>query len=385
MSLSPSLVFLPKPLLSDAIHTLSCHANLSCFPCSLPFCVSKCLSLSMSLSPSLVFLPKPLLSDVLRIIWATHPMVSSRLSMTCRTMHSLSRERAEITRLLAHCLLGVMPQQFEEAVHVLSGLRPDIPAVWYRHLLCDLDVPVVKRLASHDNDGNSYPYHGIIIARDTQVGDGEYIDTIQNQIVSYNHVTGEAVPCRPLLLDAHSIFERYRRALDMEMDAYIKGHYYPSFMTRDGAWGTYSSMDKQGRQVLKVRILNRAYNRNNFWAGEWRSEWDATFMKGQDDDDEVKLCGKVQVRVHYFEDGNVQLHVNKVHAPPVLQGPWIHDEGALARTIADVITTTERNIDAGIHHQLILLDDTVFKAFRRAFPIRRSRFSSLYRVGREYY
>ena len=49
-------------------------------------------------------------------------------------------------------------------------------------------------------------------------------------------------------------------------------------------------------------------------AGKWQSEWSLDF---QETGDEGNLEGSISLKVHYFEDGNVQLESRKKFERPI--------------------------------------------------------------------
>ena len=74
------------------------------------------------------------------------------------------------------------------------------------------------------------------------------------------------------------------------LDDYVEDHY------RDGIGAVYEAEDG-----LVAVICNIKLNGPNFWNGNWRSSW-----KVKPGDPQIK--GKAKAQVHYFEEGNIQMH-----------------------------------------------------------------------------
>ena len=69
------------------------------------------------------------------------------------------------------------------------------------------------------------------------------------------------------------------------------------------AFGAYLN---ESNKKLTLMISATNVNLSNFWAGEWRSKFEFDLSsKGM-----TPFRGQVFIDVHYFEDGNVQLHTN---------------------------------------------------------------------------
>ena len=66
----------------------------------------------------------------------------------------------------------------------------------------------------------------------------------------------------------------------------------------------YSSLSLFVIQVI-VCISSSKFNPGNYWNGRWRSTWTVTFSPSGG---QATVDGKLQVNVHYYEEGNVQLN-----------------------------------------------------------------------------
>ncbi|KAJ9099483.1 hypothetical protein QFC20_005694 [Naganishia adeliensis] len=110
-----------------------------------------------------------------------------------------------------------------------------------------------------------------------------------------------------------------------------------------------------------IAIVGNKYNTQNFWTGQWRSLYTVDPKVGT-------VEGRIQVDVHYFENGNVQLAAKE-------------DVSLSVETNADnlpsaIITAIAKNEQA---YQLKLnttyddLGEKNFRSLRRALPITRQR------------
>lgn len=82
----------------------------------------------------------------------------------------------------------------------------------------------------------------------------------------------------------------YSAALDSAAQEYITDHY------KEGV----ASVFVPSPNKLTIQLVANRYNPSNFWSGRWRSRYEI-------DLDSKSITGVVNVHVHYYEQGNVNL------------------------------------------------------------------------------
>ena len=103
--------------------------------------------------------------------------------------------------------------------------------------------------------------------------------------------------------------------------------------------------------ALKCVVRGARKNLGNFHSGSWASAWTLTpSSEGYD------VQGMIQVRAHYFEDGNVQLYATK-------------EVTASTQDVAQLIEENENALHAGLEAMYGDMADATFKALRRVMPI----------------
>ena len=119
---------------------------------------------------------------------------------------------------------------------------------------------------------------------------------------------------------------------------------------------------------LVIHIVGRKYNLRNFWAGQWRSSYvfdttSRTFTKAQ-----------IQVRVHYFENGNVQLDTRN-EAVEGLDLSLTEDAStdATAKALVEAIAKHEQAYHESLYNTIDALRERAFKGLRRTLPITRQK------------
>ncbi|WWC60950.1 uncharacterized protein I303_103527 [Kwoniella dejecticola CBS 10117] len=113
-----------------------------------------------------------------------------------------------------------------------------------------------------------------------------------------------------------------------------------------------------------LEAVGNKYNPNNFWTGRWRTRWVVDKAAGVVD-------GKINVDVHYYEQGNVQLATSHSASFP------LPTEEINGQTIPSQIVTTISKIETAYHLELNdvygELGDKAFRALRRALPVTRQK------------
>jgi capping protein alpha len=116
----------------------------------------------------------------------------------------------------------------------------------------------------------------------------------------------------------------------------------------------------------------------NFWNGQWTSEWILRLIDNGIEtavlDEETPeqpplsatLQGTQQIKVHYYEEGNVQLFTNSTILRP-LEG------GADYQAIFNTIIEEEDRFQGNLNSSYDSLSENTFKILRRALPITKSK------------
>ncbi|WFD34041.1 F-actin-capping protein subunit alpha [Malassezia cuniculi] len=108
-----------------------------------------------------------------------------------------------------------------------------------------------------------------------------------------------------------------------------------------------------------ICIVGNRYNLRNFWAGRWRSIYQYSPQSHK------FTAATINVQVHYFENGNVQLNSNYAEIPQPKDG----DVSSLIASIAAHEQAYQESLDQTIES----LRDQAFRTLRRALPFTRQK------------
>lgn len=136
---------------------------------------------------------------------------------------------------------------------------------------------------------------------------------------------------------------------------------------------SYGVFPTSSDSALALLTVANKYSPTNYWNGRWRSSYIYTPSSGT-------LTGKIQVDVHYYEDGNVRLLTNKDISISV-------GSGASASEIIKKVAAEEKKYQEDLNKAFGSLSEGAFKALRRQLPITRQKIEwekiSGYRLGQD--
>ncbi|WVQ71862.1 hypothetical protein IAR50_001404 [Cryptococcus sp. DSM 104548] len=128
--------------------------------------------------------------------------------------------------------------------------------------------------------------------------------------------------------------------------------------------GQQQTQERVENPVYTLEVVGNRYNPSNFWTGRWRTRWTVDQAAGQ-------VNGLINVDVHYYEQGNVQLATNHTASFPYPTEP----NGT--QSVASQIVTSISKIETLYHLELndvyAELGDKAFRALRRALPVTRQK------------
>ncbi|KAG6877130.1 hypothetical protein C0993_010082 [Termitomyces sp. T159_Od127] len=172
----------------------------------------------------------------------------------------------------------------------------------------------------------------------------------------FNHLSLEASDVQKVEPNPDS--EPFRKALETAVLSYLKSHYL------EGVASVFALPDTPNQFIIQI-VANK-YNAANFCSGRWRSEYVV-------DLNENKVTGKVQVNVHYYEQGNVQLattHDVSLTLPPAVV---TSTPSASASKILALIEDEESNYQTSLNETYQEMGEKTFKGLRRALPLTRQK------------
>jgi len=121
---------------------------------------------------------------------------------------------------------------------------------------------------------------------------------------------------------------------------------------------------------LQIRINVSCHNLKlqSFWGGEWLSTWDVLHTLGSDS---FQLVGKIRVKNHYFEQGNIQFDLRKNY-PEALSGQSVN--GSLAAGVVQLIKTNEEEYQKSLESMYEELSENHIRNLRRKLPFTGQKF-----------
>lgn len=215
--------------------------------------------------------------------------------------------------------------------------------------------------------------HEVLITKSGEINETDYLDPRGNCVISFDHIKQLISSTRPITSELDATAEPFRRAIDDTISNYINEHY------QNGTATVYGS-SKGNDITITICISSSKFNPNNFWNGRFRSVWVVRFGKSGGT---IKLEGKVNIAVHYYEDGNVQLSTSWKKNAEVKA----NDAKSIAESVAKLISKLEQDYQSSVENSYNTMGETTFKALRRVLPITRQRIDwqkiRLYKVGAE--
>jgi len=194
----------------------------------------------------------------------------------------------------------------------------------------------------------------LVISKFGEIAADEYLDPSSGVVYKFDHLTrtvGEATEKKQQLSDS---VENLRSAVQKSLEAYLQALYKPNKVSL----AVYGADDGS----LTVALSAKNVNLSNFWTGSWRAVYNVS------KDGQVK--GAVKLGVHYFEEGNVQLHTNIEHKGKVDTS----SPDSAASDLRKLIESFETSYQNSLEEMYVNMHTTTFKNMRRILPLNKVKF-----------
>jgi len=223
-------------------------------------------------------------------------------------------------------------------------------------VLTDERISVILREYNTQNMVHATSPDGseVLVTAHGQVDDNLYLDPGTGKVLKFDHrkqvFTGETDQRQVLTPEV----DAQRQAIHAQLKAYCDSSY------RDGkaVYGVYGTDD--GR--ITVCISARNIKLSSYWTGGIR----ATYQLDVSKPGSVDMTCAVKMNVHYFEDGNVQLHTDLNRTLKVNITP---DAVATAKSVVSTLDKFESEFHSHLEELYVTMHTTTFKAMRRFLPI----------------
>ncbi|KAG6841975.1 hypothetical protein C0991_004466 [Blastosporella zonata] len=183
-----------------------------------------------------------------------------------------------------------------------------------------------------------------------------FLDPRSKTTFVFNHLSLEASNVQTVELNPDS--EPLRKALETAVLSYISSHFLEGV-------GSVFAVPETPNQFI-IQIVANKYNAKNYWSGRWRSEYVVDLS-------ENKITGKIQLNVHYYEQGNVQLtttHDLSLTLPPAVVAST---RSTSASKILALIGKEEGKYQETLNETYQEMGEKTFKGLRRALPMTRQK------------
>lgn len=221
-----------------------------------------------------------------------------------------------------------------------------------------LDDAAIKRMMKDYNTEQLQPAktpdgNMVVVSSYGQVSDDEYCDPSTGKVLKFDHrkhTFTEEVDKKQSLAEN---INGYRTGIAKAMDGYLEGQY-----KKGKAVCTVYGADNG---TITICLSARNTNLSSYWTGGWRS----IFTLNVSTKGTTELKGNTKINVHYFEDGNVQLHsaIEKTGSVNV------EDESSTAAAVVSAIKKMENEYQGAMEEMYVDMHRTTFKSMRRFLPI----------------
>jgi len=265
---------------------------------------------------------------------------------------------AQKLNIATYFIMSSPTGEVDEVVHDVAKLVNDESVLSVDALTAILrDYNTEQMIVAMDLSGKP-----VLVTKFGQVGPDLYLDPATGKVLKFDHSKRSFTEETDKKQVLSPSVDSYRSALSSHLSVYLS----ESFKANKAALAVYGADNGQ----LTVAISARNVNLGNFWTGAWRAVYSLT-VQPQHSGSTTELKGGVKVSVHYFEDGNVQLH-SSCDLTTILvlsDGPE-----PLARKVTEAIGKFESEYQNALEEMYVNMHRTTFKAMRRLLPVNRQKF-----------
>ena len=197
----------------------------------------------------------------------------------------------------------------------------------------------------------------VLVTKHGQVGPDLYLDPSTGRVLKFDHNKRAFIEETDKKQQLSANIDTHRSAIHAALSNYVN----ESFKRDKATLAVYGADDG----TVTIDISARNVNLANYWTGSWRSSYTLTLAGSSSE-----LKGTVTVAVHYFEDGNVQLHSSQ----HLTQSITVDGAEAVAKRVAEVVGKFESEYQSALEEMYVNMHRTTFKAMRRLLPVNRQKF-----------
>jgi len=187
------------------------------------------------------------------------------------------------------------------------------------------------------------------------VNDTEFVDPTTGKIFVFNHLRREHAGFSDQKQDVPSEINEFRKAIQESVNEYIKDKY------KDGKCTAVVYTSNEGEITVCISASNTKIS--SYWTGGWNGIFSFSVNKPGD----TELVGNIKIHVHYFEDGNVQLHAAIEKKIAVTIG----DADNTAKSVRKAIDKIESDYQSNLEEMYVDMHRNTFKEMRRFLPVSR--------------
>jgi len=197
----------------------------------------------------------------------------------------------------------------------------------------------------------------LLITAHNEVDRSHYYDPNKGRVVKFDHRKQQVTEITDKKFNVEPELQKVRNATQKHIDTYVEANYKQGKVV--------SGVFVSDKAKLHVCISARNVNLGNFWTGGWRSVFSVSIGSPS----QAELKGTIKVNVHYYEDGNVQLHTSLDKAAHVEIKP---DADATGQAITKAIAQIESDFQSQLEEMYVNMHHKTFKSMRRFYPVTRT-------------
>jgi capping protein alpha len=198
-------------------------------------------------------------------------------------------------------------------------------------------------------DGNN-----LMVTTHGQVDQNLFLDPSTGRVHEFNHISRKfADTPTDKKQELDDKVAKYRAAMQKAAEDYASS----SFKKNKCTAAVYGANDG----ALTICLSAANISLGNFWTGGWRSVYQLNISSSGS----TTIKGNCKTNVHYYEDGNVQLHAGTDCKLSCTVG----DAEATATEVMKLISQHETKWQTNLESMYVKMHDQTFKSMRRFLPI----------------